>query len=142
MFRVLAVLLGLVYLPGALLMAAAYHRRLLAASPLAGRLSGAQTAAHAALAGVDRRAPPCARGRRRSLAPPGRRAGVADPGRGADELAQDYAWASAVEHLCNLWLIMLLAAFRQPGSTLLALLVAACLLYLGVAARRTLSVCS
>ena len=54
--------------------------------------------------------------------------------RGADELAQNYAWASAVEHLCNLWLITLLAAFRRPGSTLLALLVAACLLYLGVAA--------
>ncbi len=54
--------------------------------------------------------------------------------RGADELALNYAWASIVEHLCNLWLIALLAAYRQPGSTLLALLVAACLLYLGVAA--------
>jgi len=54
--------------------------------------------------------------------------------RGADDLALSYGWASIVEHLCNLWLIALLAAFRQPGSTLLALLVAACLLYLGVAA--------
>ena len=54
--------------------------------------------------------------------------------RGADDLALNYGWASIVEHLCNLWLIALLAAFRQPGSTLLALLVAACLLYLGVAA--------
>jgi hypothetical protein len=53
---------------------------------------------------------------------------------GADELALNYGWASNVEHLCNLWLIALLAAFRQPGSTLLALLVEACLLYLGVAA--------
>ena len=51
-----------------------------------------------------------------------------------DELALNYSWASILEHLCNLWLIALLAAFRQPGSTLLALLVAACLLYLGVAA--------
>ena len=39
--------------------------------------------------------------------------------RGADELALNYAWASIVEHLCNLWLIALLAAYRQPGSTLL-----------------------
>ncbi len=54
--------------------------------------------------------------------------------RGADDLALNYGWASIVEHLCNLWLIALLAAFRQPGSTLLAILVAACLLYLGVAA--------
>jgi len=51
-----------------------------------------------------------------------------------DELALNYGWASTVEHLCNLWLIALLAAFRQPGSTLLALLVAACLLYLGAEA--------
>lgn len=34
----------------------------------------------------------------------------------------------------NLLLIALFAAFRQPGSTLLAVLVMACLLYLGVAA--------
>ena len=54
--------------------------------------------------------------------------------RSADELALNYGWASIVEHTCNLWLIALLAAFRQPGSTLLALLVTACLLYLGVAA--------
>jgi len=54
--------------------------------------------------------------------------------RGADDLALNYGWASIVEHLCNLWLIALLAAFRQPGATLLALMVAACLLYLGVAA--------
>lgn len=53
---------------------------------------------------------------------------------GADELALNHGWASIVEHLCNLWLIALLAAIRQPGSTLLAVLVAACLLYLGVAA--------
>ena len=52
---------------------------------------------------------------------------------GADELALNYGWASTVEHLVNLWLIALLAASRRPGSTLLALLVAACLLYLGVA---------
>lgn len=54
--------------------------------------------------------------------------------RGADELALSNGWASTVEHLCNLWLMALLAAFRQPGSSLLALLVAACLLYLGLAA--------
>jgi hypothetical protein len=54
--------------------------------------------------------------------------------RGTDELALNYGWASIVEHLCNLWLIALLAAFRQPGSTLLGLLAAACLLYLGAAA--------
>jgi len=53
---------------------------------------------------------------------------------GADELALNYGWASTVEHLANLWLIALLAASRRPGSTLLALLLAACLLYLGVAA--------
>jgi len=53
---------------------------------------------------------------------------------GADELALTYGWASTVEHLVNLWLMALLAASRRPGSTLLALLVAACLLYLGVAA--------
>jgi len=53
---------------------------------------------------------------------------------GADELALNYGWASTVEHLVNLWLMALLAASRRPGSTLLALLVAACLLYLGVAA--------
>jgi hypothetical protein len=53
---------------------------------------------------------------------------------GADELAANYGWASTVEHLVNLWLITLLAAFRQPGSALLALLVAVCLLYLGLAA--------
>jgi hypothetical protein len=52
----------------------------------------------------------------------------------ADELALNYGWVSTVEHLMNLWLIALFAAFRQPGSTLLAVLVAACLLYLGVAA--------
>jgi hypothetical protein len=53
---------------------------------------------------------------------------------GADELALNYGWASTVEHLVNLWLIALLAASRRPGSTLLALLAAACLLYLGVVA--------
>ncbi|HEY5436507.1 MAG TPA: hypothetical protein VIK13_14845 [Candidatus Limnocylindrales bacterium] len=53
---------------------------------------------------------------------------------GADELALNFGWASTVEHLCNVWLIGLLAAFRQPGSILLALLTAACLVYLGVAA--------
>jgi len=37
-------------------------------------------------------------------------------------------------HLCNLWLIALFAASRRPGSTLLALVAAACLLYLGIAA--------
>ena len=54
--------------------------------------------------------------------------------RGADDLARNYGWASIVEHLCNLWLIALFAAFRQPGSTLLAVAVAVCFLYLGVAA--------
>lgn len=53
---------------------------------------------------------------------------------GVDEQALNYGWASTVEHLCNLWLIALFAASRQHGSTLLALVVAACLLYLGVAA--------
>ena len=53
---------------------------------------------------------------------------------GTDELALNYGWASIVEHLCNLWLIALLAAFRQPGSTLLTILVAACFLYLGASA--------
>ncbi len=42
---------------------------------------------------------------------------------GADELALNYGWASIVEHLCNLWLIALFASFRQPGSTLLAIVV-------------------
>jgi hypothetical protein len=54
--------------------------------------------------------------------------------KGADELARNYAWASIVEHLCNLWLIAFFAVSRRPGWTLLALLVSACLLYLGVAA--------
>ena len=53
---------------------------------------------------------------------------------GSDEVALHYGWASSVEHLCNLWLIALLAAFRRPGSTVLTILVAACLLYLGTAA--------
>ena len=54
--------------------------------------------------------------------------------KGADELALNFAWASIVEHLCNLWLIAFFATSQQPGSTLLALVVTACLLYLGVAA--------
>jgi peptidoglycan/LPS O-acetylase OafA/YrhL len=53
---------------------------------------------------------------------------------GTDAVALTYGWASTVEHLCNLWLIALFAAFRQPGSTLLAVIVAVCFLYLGVAA--------
>jgi hypothetical protein len=53
---------------------------------------------------------------------------------GADELAQNHGWASIVEHLCNLWLMALLAASRKPGATLLAFLVAACLGYLAAAA--------
>ncbi len=52
----------------------------------------------------------------------------------ADPVALSYGWASIVEHLCNLWLIAVLAATRKGGSTLLAFLVAACLCYLGVAA--------
>lgn len=53
---------------------------------------------------------------------------------GADELALSYGWAGTVEHLCNLWLMALLAAARQRGSFLLARLVGACLLCLGMAA--------
>jgi hypothetical protein len=53
---------------------------------------------------------------------------------GADALALSYGWASTVEHLGNLWLIAMLAAARKQGSALLAVLVAACLCYLGLAA--------
>ena len=53
---------------------------------------------------------------------------------GTDAVALSFGWASTVEHLGNLWLIALFAAFRQPGSTLLAVVVAVGLLYLGVAA--------
>src|ERR1035437_6650929 len=42
--------------------------------------------------------------------------------------------AAVMTGSCNLWLMALLAPSRQPRSTLLALLVAACLLCLGVAA--------
>lgn len=54
--------------------------------------------------------------------------------RGGDELALNNGWASTVEHLCNLWLMALLAAARQRGSSLLAFLVGAYLVYLGMAA--------
>jgi hypothetical protein len=54
--------------------------------------------------------------------------------RGVDELALNNGWASTVEHLCNLWLMALLAAARQRGSSLLALLVGPCLIYLVMAA--------
>ena len=49
-------------------------------------------------------------------------------------MAGNYGWASIVEHPCNLWLMALLAAASRPGSSLLALLVGARLLYLGLAA--------
>lgn len=53
---------------------------------------------------------------------------------GKDAMALDYGWATIIEHLGILWLLALFASFRRPGSTLLALLVALCLFYLGAAA--------